>query len=33
MVVEWAAIHQHELMENWERIEKNRMPVKIDPLE
>lgn len=33
MVIEWAAFHQQELMENWERIEKNRSTVKIEPLE
>ena len=32
LVVEWAALHQQELMENWER-SKNRVELlKIEPL-
>lgn len=33
MVVEWAALHQAELLENWERA-RQRVPLdRIDPLE
>ena len=33
MVIEWAALHQQELMRNWERL-RNQQPVeKIAPLE
>ena len=33
MVVEWAALHQRELLANWERLRKDQPIVKIDPLE
>ncbi len=33
MVVEWAAFHQEELMENWRRLEEDQLTDKIDPLE
>ena len=32
MVFEWAAIHQRELMENWNRMRTDNAPKKIDPL-
>ena len=32
MVIEWAALHQHELMDNWERLHSDRPLVKIEPL-
>jgi hypothetical protein len=32
MVLEWAALHQSELIENWKLLEADRMPVKIKPL-
>jgi hypothetical protein len=33
MVIEWAALHQHELLENWERVRDNQPTLKIEPLE
>lgn len=33
MVIEWAAFHQQELLDNWRRLEENRTTEKIDPLE
>ena len=33
MVMEWAAIHQQELMNNWELLENNQTPNRIDPLD
>ena len=33
MVVEWAAIHQHELMDNWQRLRAQQTVVRIDPLD
>jgi hypothetical protein len=33
LVIEWAALHQSELIENWENIEKGKTPMKIKPLE
>lgn len=32
MVIEWAALHQYELMDNWERLHTDRPLFKIDPL-
>jgi hypothetical protein len=32
LVVEWAVLHQKELMKNWELMEENRPMLKIDPL-
>ncbi|HEY9363240.1 MAG TPA: DUF4160 domain-containing protein [Chitinophagaceae bacterium] len=32
LVVEWAALHQRELMENWELIRNNLSFKKIEPL-
>lgn len=33
LVIEWALIHQTELMENWKRIENGQEIIKISPLE
>jgi hypothetical protein len=33
MVIEWAALHQRELMENWERLQNERPTTRIEPLE
>ena len=32
MVIEWAALHQRELMENWQRLHSNQAAEKIPPL-
>jgi hypothetical protein len=32
LVVEWTAIHQQELMENWERSKNKEELLKIEPL-
>ncbi|MDP4268251.1 MAG: DUF4160 domain-containing protein [Bacteroidota bacterium] len=32
-VIEWAAIHQTELLKNWERAENGEMVQPIEPLE
>ncbi len=32
MVLEWAALHQNELMENWRRLRQGLAPNKIEPL-
>lgn len=32
MVVEWTALHQNELVENWNRLNKNQPALKIEPL-
>ncbi len=32
MVLEWAALHQHKLMENWTRLRSEQPPEKIPPL-
>lgn len=32
MVLEWAAEHRGELMENWELCERMETPQKIEPL-
>jgi hypothetical protein len=32
MVIEWAALHQRELRDNWERLHDNRPVQKIRPL-
>jgi hypothetical protein len=32
LVVEWAALHQQELMDNWERSKNNEELLKIEPL-
>ncbi|HNT76456.1 MAG TPA: DUF4160 domain-containing protein [Anaerolineae bacterium] len=33
MVIEWAALHQRELLNNWERLRRDQQAVKIEPLE
>lgn len=33
MVVEWTALHQDELLENWQRVEAAQPTIKIDPLD
>lgn len=33
MVLEWAAMHQHELLANWERLHNDEKPQPIDPLD
>ncbi len=32
MVLEWAAAHQQELLDNWERLQNDGAPQRIDPL-
>ena len=32
LVIEWAAMHQEELMNNWELMLRNQPPQKIEPL-
>lgn len=32
MVIEWAAMHREELMRDWELVQTNRTPERIDPL-
>jgi uncharacterized protein DUF4160 len=32
MVVEWAALHQHELMDNWNRLRADQPAQKVLPL-
>jgi len=33
MVLEWAALHQRELMQNWELLRNDQLARKIKPLE
>jgi hypothetical protein len=33
MIIEWAALHQQALMENWERLQGNQPANRIPPLE
>ena len=33
MVIEWAALHQQELMCNWDRLRKDQPLERIEPLE
>lgn len=33
LVVEWATLHQGELMENWRRLHEDEPPIRIAPLE
>lgn len=33
MVIEWAALHQNELMENWERLRNDNLAQRIEPLD
>jgi hypothetical protein len=32
MVLEWTALHQQELLENWKRLHSNQPPMKVPPL-
>ena len=32
MVLEWAALHQHDLMENWQRLRADEQARKLPPL-
>ncbi len=32
LLIEWAALHQQELMRNWELTQRNQPPQKIEPL-
>jgi len=32
MVIEWAALHQRELADNWQRLHSDQSPRKIRPL-
>ncbi|NQT11200.1 MAG: DUF4160 domain-containing protein [Planctomycetes bacterium] len=33
MVMEWTAVHQQELLDNWELLRSDQTPRKIDPLD
>ena len=33
MVIEWAALHQQELMQNWNRLQDDQPALRIKPLE
>ena len=33
LVVEWAVLHQQELIENWKLMEENKPMLKIEPLQ
>ena len=33
MVMEWAAVHQQELLDNWELLRHDQPPRRIDPLD
>ena len=33
LVLEWAAIHREELIQNWERARNGDSPLKIEPLD
>jgi hypothetical protein len=33
MVIEWAALHQQELMENWQRLQSDQPAQKIEALD
>jgi hypothetical protein len=32
LILEWAALHQAELMENWNRMRNDELPQAIEPL-
>jgi hypothetical protein len=32
MVLEWTALHQQELLDNWDRLHAGQPPVKVPPL-
>jgi hypothetical protein len=33
LVVEWASLHERQLLDNWERLHTDQAPVRIAPLE
>jgi len=33
MAMEWSALHQRELLDNWDRLRNDEQPVRIDPLD
>jgi hypothetical protein len=33
LVVEWATLHENELLENWRRLHSDEPPIRIAPLE
>ncbi|NIL99297.1 MAG: DUF4160 domain-containing protein, partial [Planctomycetales bacterium] len=33
MVLEWAAMHQQELLDNWNRLDRDQLPRRIEPLQ
>jgi hypothetical protein len=33
LVVAWAELHQDELLDDWERLQEGRPPLRIDPLQ
>jgi hypothetical protein len=33
LIVEWATLHQAELLANWERLQRGQLPERIPPLE
>ncbi|HZY45144.1 MAG TPA: DUF4160 domain-containing protein [Anaerolineae bacterium] len=33
MIIEWAALHQRELSDNWQRMRSNQQPQKVKPLQ
>ena len=32
LVLAWAELHQHELLADWESLQRGRPPIKIEPL-
>jgi hypothetical protein len=32
MILEWSALHQEELLDNWERCQNGQTPLPIEPL-
>lgn len=33
LVLDWAELHQNELLENWDLCQKHQQPKKVDPLQ
>ena len=33
LAIEWASLHEEELLANWDRLRRNEAPVRIAPLE
>ena len=33
LVIEWASLHERELLDNWQRLHSDQPPVRIAPLE